>query len=132
MKRSALLAVFPVAAVLALVACGGGGTTTTTASKSEQATAAACQEFDKWMAQFPLGSTSMADPTKAALLKVAVAEAPSGSSLYQDLSNLESNVLTASPETRAPGSSDQYEDELIVDVAANIQQTDCASVNPGS
>jgi hypothetical protein len=130
MKRSAILAIFPVAAVLTLAACGGG--TTTTASKAEQATAAACSAFSKWVAQFPPGSTFMADPAKAALLMVAVAEATPGGFLYQDLSNLESSVLTASKETGAPGSLDQAEDDLVVSVAANIKQTDCADVNPGS
>jgi hypothetical protein len=131
MKRALTACCLLVAAALTLAACGGSAKTATTpsssSSKPKLSAAAACADFAKWAAQFPPGS-SMANAAKVAPLLIATSEAPSGP-LYQDLSTLEANVLTAA---KATGSLGQAEENMVVVDAANVENQDCASVNPGS
>jgi hypothetical protein len=129
MKRALTACFLLVAAAVTLAACGSSAKTATAAAsaKPKISAAAACADFAKWAAQFPPG-TSMANAAKVAPLLLATSEAPSGP-LYQDLSTLEANVLTAA---KATGSLGQAEENMVVVDAANVQQQDCASVNPGS
>ena len=114
--------------ILALAACGSAVTSShpaSTAPASPKLSAAtACADFRSWY----LGTQpDLSDTAKMADLLLATASAPSGP-LYQDLSTLESDVITTS---KATGSLQQAEENATVLAASQVEQ-DCETVNPAS
>jgi hypothetical protein len=87
--------------------------------------AAACKDFNSWLAATGVDVTSGKD---GSILASAVKAAPSGN-LYQDMSTLQSNVQSA---TAAKGSSLFTGERLMALEDAQQVQTDCSSVNPSS
>jgi hypothetical protein len=112
-------------ALVGVAACGGSAKPSASATTKPQLSAsAACSDFSKW---YLSTSGHLADASKLARLLIATSEAPSGQ-LYQDLSTLESDVITAS---KASGGLGQAEENMTVSAAYAVEQ-DCQSVNPAS
>jgi hypothetical protein len=124
--RSMIIAAATVAAaLLALTACASPAKSTAAPpAKPKISAAGACADFDSW---YKSTGGKVANAAKLAPLLLATSEAPSGQ-LYQDLSTLESDVITAS---KATGSLGQAESTMTLEAAYAVAQ-DCQSVNPGS
>ena len=122
MTRRTLIASSALAAVL--TGCGGSTPAPEPAPSHALSAATACSDFAAW---YRAAQPDLSDAAKTGDLILAAASAPSGQ-LYQDLSTLEGNVLTAS---KATGSLRQAEDGMLVSGAYTVEQ-DCQNVNPGS
>lgn len=124
MRTTVFLAAAAIAAGLTLTACGGSPAKPSAPAKPKISAAAACNDFDSW---YKSTGGKVADAAKLAPLLLATSEAPSGQ-LYQDLSTLESDVITASKASSALG---QAESTMTLEAAYAVAQ-DCQSINPNS
>ena len=124
-KTPALIAATAITA-LAVTACGGGAPKPAPSPSHHLSAAEACKDFQDWVSA--LAQANVADVGKSGNLLAAIAAAPSGP-LYKDLSTLWENTVTA---LKAQGSLKQSEAGYVSVEAQNIQQDDCASVNPNS
>jgi hypothetical protein len=110
------------AATLAILTIAG---CSSQSSPPKPSAAAACKDFNSWLAATGVDVTSGKD---GPILASAVKAAPSGN-LYQDMSTLQSNVQSA---TAAKGSGLFTGERLMALEDAQQVQTDCSSVNPSS
>jgi hypothetical protein len=125
MRRTPALIAAMAITGLAVTACGGGAPKPAPPPSHHLSAAAACKDFQDWLSA---AQGNVADVGKSGILLAGIAVAPSGQ-LYKDLSTLWQNVVTVS---KAKGSLKQSEAGYVSVEAQNIQQDDCASVNPNS
>lgn len=115
-------------ALVSLAACGSASSSASSASstpaKPKISAATACSDFRHWF--LSIGG-NVATVKNLSELQAAVSSAPSGQ-LYQDLSTLESNVVTSAATSGSLGVSEK---DLTLSQAQVIEQ-ECEAINPNS
>lgn len=97
-------AVLMVVALISLAACGSASSSASSAlAKPKISTATACSDFRHWFLSI---DGNVAAVKNLSELQAAVSSAPSGQ-LYQDLSTLESNVVTTAATSGSLGVSEK-------------------------
>lgn len=124
MRNTITAAVLIVTAGLTLTACGGSSPKPTAPAKPKVSAAVACGDFSSWYLSVGGNVATVKNLSK---LQAAVSAAPSGQ-LYQDLSTLESDVMT----TASQGGSLGQAEALMTKTAALAVAQDCQSINPNS